>query len=71
MRIEKGLTTLNQNQESLERIIETKFHDLDVKATEIQTIVNKLQEDVEDHDDRRMIDTLQRVPRAQSEGNMP
>src|SRR5215216_4073643 len=33
MRIEKGLATLTQNQESLERIIETKFHDLDVKVS--------------------------------------
>mgnify|MGYP005815421745 CR=1 FL=1 len=39
MRIEKSLVTLSQNQESLERIIETKIHDLDVKVTEIQTIV--------------------------------
>ena len=30
VRIEKGLATLTQNQESLERIIETKFRDLDV-----------------------------------------
>ena len=43
VRIEKGLATLTQNQESLERIIETKFHDLDVKVTAIQTIVEKLQ----------------------------
>ena len=42
VRIEKGLATLTQNQESLERIIETKFHDLDVKVIEIQTIVEKL-----------------------------
>ena len=35
LRIEKGLDTLTQNQESLERIIETKIHDLDVKVTEI------------------------------------
>ena len=37
LRIEKGLATLTQNQESLERIIETKFYDLDLKVTEIQT----------------------------------
>ena len=42
VRIEKGLPTPTQNQESLERIIETKFHDLDVKVTEIQTTVEKL-----------------------------
>ena len=39
LRIEKGLATLTKNQESLERIIETKFYDLDVKVTEIQTAV--------------------------------
>ena len=35
LRIEKGLATLTQNQESLERIIETKFYELDLKVTEI------------------------------------
>ena len=35
LRIEKGLATLTQNQESLERIIETKLYDLDLKVTEI------------------------------------
>lgn len=35
LRIEKGLATLTQNQESLERIIEQKFYDLDFKVTEI------------------------------------
>ena len=35
LRIEKGLATLTQNQESLERIIEQKFYDLDLKVTEI------------------------------------
>ena len=35
LRIEKGLATLTHNQESLERIVETKFYDLDLKVTEI------------------------------------
>ena len=35
MRIEKGLDTMTQNQESLERIFETNLHDLDVKVTVI------------------------------------
>ena len=39
LRIEKGLSTLTQNQESLERIVETKFYDLDLKVTEIPTAV--------------------------------
>ena len=33
LRIEKGLATLTRNQESLERIVETKFHALYVKMT--------------------------------------
>ena len=37
LRIEKGLATLTQNQESLERIMEQKFYDLDVKVTEFQS----------------------------------
>ena len=48
LRIEKGLATLTQNQESLERIIEQKFYDLDVKVTEIQSVVEQLQEEVEE-----------------------
>ena len=39
LRIEKGFTTLTQNQESLERIIETKFYDLDLKVTEMQIAI--------------------------------
>ena len=48
LRIEKGLSTLTQNQESLERIIEQKFYDLDVKVTEIQSAVEQLQEEAEE-----------------------
>ena len=47
LRIEKGLATLTQNQESLERIIETEFYDLDLKVTE-ETAVEKLQEEAEE-----------------------
>ena len=71
VRIEKGLATLTQNQESLERIIETKFQDLDVKVREIQTIVEKLEEEVEDRSDRPTTDTFQRVPRAQRSTAVP
>ena len=42
------MATLTQNQESLERIIETKFYDLDLKVTEIQTAVEQLQEEAEE-----------------------
>ena len=48
LRIEKGLATLTQNQESLERIIEQKFYALDVKVTEIQTAVVHLQEEAKE-----------------------
>ena len=48
LRIEKGLATLTQNQESLERIVETKFYDLDLKVTEIQTVVEQLWEEAEE-----------------------
>ena len=41
LRIEKGLATLTQNQESLERIIEPNFYDLDLKVTEMQTAVDQ------------------------------
>ena len=46
-RIEQGLANLVENQESLERIVETKFHDLDVKVTEMGTDLEKLKADVE------------------------
>ena len=42
LRIEKGLATLTQNKERLERIMEQKFYDLDVKVTEIQSVVEQL-----------------------------
>ena len=45
LRIEKGFATLTHNQESPERIIETKFYDLDLKVTEMQTAVEQLQEE--------------------------
>ena len=48
LRIEKGLATLTQNQESLERIMEQKFYDLDVKVTEIQSVVEQLQDDMQE-----------------------
>jgi len=48
LRIEKGLATLNKNQESLERIIETKFYDLDLKVTKMQSAVEQLQEEAEE-----------------------
>ena len=47
LRIERSLANISKNQESLERIVETKIHDLDVKITEVHTIVEKLRHDVD------------------------
>ena len=71
LRIEKGLATLTQNQESLERIIETKFYDLDLKVTEMQTTVEKLQEEAEERKGQATTDAFQRVPRAQRSATVP
>ena len=65
LRIEKGLATLTQNQESLERIFETKLHDLDVKVTEIQTSMEKIQEELEDRSDKTTTYAYQRVAKRQ------
>ena len=64
MRIEKGLATLTQNQESLERIIEQKFYDFDVKVTEIQTAVEQLQEEAGEKKGKSTTDAFARVPRG-------
>ena len=71
MRIEKSLATWTQNQESLEWIVESKMYDLNVKVTEIQTIVQKLRDDSEDNDARTTTDRFQSVPRAQKSSTMP
>ena len=71
MRIEKGLATQTQNPESLERIIETKFYDLDVKVTEIQTAVEQLQEEAEEKKGKSTTDAFARVPRGQRSAAVP
>lgn len=65
LRIEKALATLTQNQEILERIIEQKFYDLDVKVTGIQSTVEKLQEEVEEKKGKSTSEAFARVPRGQ------
>ncbi|KAE8819695.1 pumilio-like protein 1 [Hordeum vulgare] len=40
--VEKNITDILLNQKSLERIVETKFHDLDIKVIELTTTVNQL-----------------------------
>ncbi|KAE8784637.1 hypothetical protein D1007_41742 [Hordeum vulgare] len=37
--MEKNIQDIMQNQKSLERVVETKFHKMDVKVTELTTIV--------------------------------
>src|SRR4051812_20598292 len=71
LRIEKGLATLTQNQESLERIIEQKFYDLDVKVTEIQSAVEQLQDDMQERKGKTTTDAFARVPRAQRSSAVP
>ena len=65
LRIEKGLATLTQNQESLERIMEQKIYDLDVKVTEIQSVVEQLQDDMQERKGKTTTNVFARVPRAQ------
>ena len=45
--MEKNISEIFWNEKSLERIMETKFHDLDVKVTELATIIEKLQHEVD------------------------
>ena len=71
LRIEKGLATLNQNQESLERIVETKFYDLDMKVTEIQTAVEQIQEEEEERRGKATTDAFKRVPRGLRSAAVP
>ena len=71
LRIEKGLATLTQNQESLERIMEQKFYDLDVKVTEIQSVVEQLQDDMQERKGKTTTNVFARVPRAQRSAVVP
>ena len=71
LRIEQGLDTLTQNQASLERIMEQKFYDLDVKVTEIQTAVEQLQDDMQERRGRTTTDAFARVPRGLRSSAVP
>ena len=71
LRIEKGLATLTQNKESLKRIIEQKFYDLDVKVTEIQSAVEQLQEEVDEKKGKSTTDAFARVPLSQRSAAVP
>ncbi|KAE8821117.1 hypothetical protein D1007_00739 [Hordeum vulgare] len=45
--MEKNIHEIMQNQKSLERVVETKFHNMDMKVTEFTTIVRQLQHKVD------------------------
>ena len=65
------MATLTQNQESLERIVEQKFYDLDVKVTEIQTAVEQLQEEAEEKKGKSTTDAFKRVPQGPRSAAVP
>ncbi|KAE8794692.1 hypothetical protein D1007_30528 [Hordeum vulgare] len=44
--MEKNILKIMQNQKSLERVVDTKFHNMDMKVTELTTIVRQLQHEV-------------------------
>ena len=71
LRIERSLANLAKNQESLERIVEDKMYNLDVKVTEIQSIVDKLRDDAEDGNEDTTTERYQAVPRAPRSSAMP
>ncbi|KAE8780152.1 hypothetical protein D1007_46746 [Hordeum vulgare] len=45
--MEKNIQEILQSQKRLERVMETKFHDMDVKVTGSTTIVKQLQHEVD------------------------
>ena len=51
--------------------MEQKFYDLDVKVTEIQSVVEQLQEEVEEKKGNSMTNTFARVPRGQRSAAVP
>ena len=71
LRIEQSIATLTQNQASLERIMEQRFYDLDIKVTEIQTAVEQLQEDMNERRGRTTTDAFARVPRGLRSSALP
>nr|XP_020185107.1 uncharacterized protein LOC109770807 [Aegilops tauschii subsp. strangulata] len=79
LRIERSLANISKNQEILERIVETKIHNLDVKITEVQSVVEKLKDDVEasriaaedSGDEGPTTQRLRTVPRAPRSSAVP
>ena len=58
-------STLRIEKETLERIMEQKFYDLDVKVTEIQSVVEQLQDDMKERKGKTTTNAFARVLRAQ------
>ena len=55
----------------MERIVEQKFYDLDVKVTEIQSVVEQLQDDMQKRKGKTTTDAFARVPRAHMSAAVP
>ena len=55
----------------MERIIEQKFYDLDVKVTKIQTVVEQLKEEAEEKKGKSIRDAFAIVPRGQRSAAVP
>ncbi|KAE8793066.1 nucleolysin tiar [Hordeum vulgare] len=45
--MEKNIQEILQSQKSLDRVVESKFYDMDVKITELTTIVKQIQHEVD------------------------
>ncbi|KAE8784926.1 hypothetical protein D1007_41413 [Hordeum vulgare] len=45
--LEKNIQEILRSQKSLKRVVETKFRNMDVKVTEVTTIVKQLQHEVD------------------------
>ena len=51
--------------------MEQKFYDLDVKVTEIQSVVEQLQDDLQERKGNTTTEAFARVPRAQRSAAVP
>ena len=51
--------------------MEQKFYDLDVKVTEIQSVVEQLQDDMQERKGKTTTNVFARVPRAQRSAVVP
>ena len=51
--------------------MEQKFYDLDVKVTEIQSVVEQLQDEVQEKKGKSTTDAFARVPRGQRSAAVP